>query len=170
MQDGDVRGLARGAVDLFRSAATTHRLVLDVTDEPAMVSCDSLRIEQVLNNLISNAIKYSPSGSDVNVDVGVRDDEAVLSVRDEGVGIAPEDVPHIFEPFRRTGASRESVKGVGLGLYVTKRIVEAHGGRLEVDSMLGAGSTFRVFLPLSRVARHEPVAQRPRPEPPGASL
>ncbi|MGC4119820.1 MAG: HAMP domain-containing sensor histidine kinase [Myxococcales bacterium] len=168
MQERDVRELARGAFDLFRSAATTHRLVLEVTDEPAMVSCDPLRIEQVLNNLISNATKYSPNGGDVLVDVAVSGDEAVLSVTDEGVGIAPEDVSHIFEPFRRAGASRESVRGVGLGLYVTQQIVQAHGGRIEVDSTPGAGSTFRVLLPLSRLARREPVAQ-PRPEPPGAS-
>jgi signal transduction histidine kinase len=75
--------------------------------------------------------------------------EAILSVTDSGIGISPTDAQRIFEPFRRTGASRETAPGVGLGLSVARRIVEAHGGRIEVKSTVGLGSTFRVHLPLS---------------------
>jgi signal transduction histidine kinase len=145
----DVRTLAQEAVDLNAGSSIAHRIVYSAPNSPVQVFCDGARIAQVLNNLVSNAIKYSPRGGDVLVSVVVAGDEATLAVRDSGIGIAPADTKHIFEPFRRTRASREIAPGVGLGLSVARRIVEAHGGRIEVDSKLGAGSTFRVHLPLS---------------------
>jgi signal transduction histidine kinase len=77
-----------------------------------------------------------------------QDERDVVSVSDQGIGIAKEDIEHIWEPFRRTGASTEAIPGVGLGLSIAKRIVEAHGGEIVVQSMLGIGSTFSVVLPL----------------------
>jgi signal transduction histidine kinase len=118
-----------------------------------LVSCDALRIEQVLTNLVSNAIKYSPRGGRVEVTLEQPGTEAILNVVDQGVGIPSDDQAHIFEPFRRSGASRELVPGAGLGLFVARRIVEAHGGRIEVESRPGAGSTFRVHLPLTAVSK-----------------
>jgi signal transduction histidine kinase len=143
----DVREIARVPIDLFEPTAPAHRLSLVAPHEPVLVTCDPARIEQVLNNLLSNAIKYSPRGGRVTVAIEPRDDFVALSVTDEGVGISAEDRALIFEPFRRTGSSKESVPGVGLGLFIAKRIVESHGGRITVGSAPEKGSTFRVELP-----------------------
>jgi signal transduction histidine kinase len=93
------------------------------------------------------------------VSVATNAGDAILSVQDPGIGIAPDDLTHIFEPFRRTGASRETAPGVGLGLSVARHIVEAHRGHIEVESTVGVGSTFRVHLPLATAsARPEAAA------------
>lgn len=84
----------------------------------------------------------------MTVTVAREGNEAVVAVTDRGIGIPPEEVPHIFDPFRRAVSAREAIPGVGLGLAVARRIVEAHGGRIEVDSTPGVGSTFRVRLPV----------------------
>src|SRR5262249_19433236 len=99
-------------------------------------------------NLLSNAVKYSPGGGRVWVELHRTGDEAVLSVRDEGIGIAPEEHFRVFEPFQRAVPVGSGLPGVGLGLSVARRIVEAHGGRIELESHPGAGSLFRVRLPL----------------------
>jgi signal transduction histidine kinase len=117
-----------------------------------------------VSNLVSNAIKYSPSGGDIRVDVSVVGEHGVIAVSDQGIGIGPSDTERIFEPFRRTGPSRETAPGVGLGLSVARHIVEAHGGQIEVESTTGAGSTFRVKLPLA-----EPMLM-PQEESPGPAL
>ena len=108
---------------------------------------DHVRIEQVLTNLVSNAIKYSLAGSVVEVSLQRQAGQIELCVVDHGMGIAPKDLARIFEPFRRVGLSNGNVPGVGLGLFVVRKIVEAHGGRIDVESTLGRGSTFRVVLP-----------------------
>jgi two-component system, OmpR family, sensor histidine kinase MtrB len=113
-----------------------------------VVCADPLRIDQVVSNLLSNAIKYSPDGGDIEVLVETTAREAVISVRDQGVGIGAEEMPHVFAPFRRGKGSVEVAPGTGLGLSVVRRIVEAHGGRVQVESAIGRGSTFRVWLPL----------------------
>jgi signal transduction histidine kinase len=101
----------------------------------------------VLTNLVSNAIKYSPQGGLVHVTLESQEQHVVLSVSDSGIGISEEDQARIFEPFRRSGASRDLVPGAGLGLFVARRIVEAHGGRIDVRSQPSAGTCFRVSLP-----------------------
>ena len=145
--DRDLRALARESVELFAAASELHELELTVPETPVVVGCDPHRVEQVLNNLISNAIKYSPSGGRVGVKVEQREGQGALAVSDEGIGIAADELGVLFKPFSRTGSSRESIPGVGLGLYVVRRIVEAHHGRIEVTSAPGAGSTFTVLLP-----------------------
>jgi signal transduction histidine kinase len=152
LRERDVRELVQEAVDLYSLSSPDHRIVLSAGDEPVVVRADAERIAQVLNNLVSNAIKYSPAGGDVHVSVAAEGGEAVIAVQDWGIGIAPEERKHIFEPFRRSGASRETAPGVGLGLSVARQIVEAHGGRIEVESALGRGSTFRVHLLLAAAA------------------
>lgn len=144
----DVRALARESAELFRTVSAIHTVEVVVPDEPVVIQCDPVRVEQVLNNLLSNAIKYSPRGGPVTVTVAREGNEAVVAVTDRGIGIPPEEVPHIFDPFRRAVSAREAIPGVGLGLAVARRIVEAHGGRIEVDSTPGVGSTFRVRLPV----------------------
>ena len=124
-----------------------HELELRLPPQPVVVTCDCMRIEQVANNLISNAIKYSPGGGRVMIDVAEEDGEATLTVRDEGVGIDTEDLEVIFDPFRRAQrAAGGGVPGVGIGLYISRLIVEAHGGRIEAHSTQGRGSQFRVVL------------------------
>src|SRR5262249_46160163 len=99
------------------------------------------------NNLMSNAIKYSPAGTTVDLSLEQIDHEVVFRVSDEGVGIPDDELPYIFEPFRRTAASKEEVPGVGLGLSVAQRIVRAHGGYIEAKSDVGKGTIFLVHLP-----------------------
>jgi len=105
-------------------------------------------VEQVLTNLLSNAVKYSPPESRIAISLDRNGDGVVLAVADRGIGIAPEDQRRLFDPFRRTGMSIGAYPGVGLGLFVVRRIVQAHGGHIEIDSAPGRGSTFRVCLPL----------------------
>ncbi|MBA3539954.1 MAG: HAMP domain-containing histidine kinase [Deltaproteobacteria bacterium] len=143
----DLRALVHDAVDLFDDARARFRIA--VPDEDVLVECDPLRIGQVITNLLSNALKYSPPDTPVEIALAVRDHEASVAITDHGVGIRSEDQQRIFEPYRRVAATKD-VPGVGLGLYMVHRIVEVHHGRVEVDSAPAKGSTFRVYLPLRR--------------------
>jgi two-component system, OmpR family, sensor histidine kinase MtrB len=144
----DGRDIVRHAVELFEDAG--RRIELSLPSQPLAVMADGLRLEQVVTNLVSNAMKYSPAGSPIEVALEPAGDEIVLRVTDRGVGISEGDRPRLFEPFRRIARSAGQAPGVGLGLSVVKRIVEAHGGQVELDSRLGHGSTFRVRLPAPR--------------------
>ncbi|MDB4997202.1 MAG: signal transduction histidine kinase [Myxococcaceae bacterium] len=111
------------------------------------VDVDARRLGQVLDNIIGNAVKYSPPGTQVDVVMRATADGVATEVRDRGPGIAPAELSKLFTPFGKTGAQPTGGESsVGLGLAIAKRIVEAHGGRIEVDSELGQGSTFRVVL------------------------
>jgi signal transduction histidine kinase len=143
----EAREMATEAVELFRAMAPAHSVELEAPSEPVELRCDRVRMEHVLNNLLSNAIKYSPPGSRVRMRIERRNELVVFSVTDEGEGIAPEEREQIFQPFRRASAALAQIPGIGLGLYVSRRIVEAHGGRLTVESRLREGSTFWVILP-----------------------
>ena len=147
-EDCDVRELVRATLDLFEPAAASHRLVVCAPDQPVRVQCDPMRIEQVLANLVNNAIKYSPPGGAVRVAIARRPDGVVITVADEGVGMSADEIDHVFDPFRRGAGAEPGVPGAGLGLFVARRIVEAHGGDIAVDSTQGTGSTFTVRLPV----------------------
>jgi two-component system phosphate regulon sensor histidine kinase PhoR len=121
--------------------------VLIAPDSPA-VDADPDRLERIFANLVSNALKYSAPEMPVVIRAEAKDREMVVAVADRGEGIDPKDVPHIFERYYRTGDKRRS-GGIGLGLYITKMLVEAHGGRIWVESELGKGSTFYFTLPLA---------------------
>lgn len=149
----DVVKLARGVVELFAQASRQHRVVLDAPDQPVLIECDDGRLEQVLVNLVSNAIKYSPAGGEVKLTVTASAESVVLAVEDEGVGIAPEELRQIFQPFRRIELTASVVPGVGLGLSVVRKLVTLHHGDIEIDSRVGEGSTFRVTLPRRQPAR-----------------
>lgn len=114
---------------------------------PVVGRWDRLRLEQVVSNLVTNAIKYG--GGRIEVSTGQKGGEAGLSVRDHGAGIAAEDQQRIFEPFERL-ARNSAEEGAGLGLYIVREIVRAHGGRISIDSRPGAGATFTVHLPIER--------------------
>jgi K+-sensing histidine kinase KdpD len=123
-----------------------RRVHLDA-DGPVLAAIDATRFEQVVANLVENALKYSPQQTLVLVKVWREDGEARLSVRDQGIGIPTEDQPLVFERFHRAGnVDDRRFAGMGLGLYIARGIVEQHGGRIWVDSMLGAGSTFNVAV------------------------
>jgi hypothetical protein len=111
---------------------------------------DPDKIEQVLNNLISNAIKYSHPNSTITVQLTREDTHVLLSVQDEGQGIPAEDIDKLFKPFQRTSVqSTAGEKSTGLGLVIVKRIVKGHGGKIWVESEVGEGSTFFVSLPFN---------------------
>ncbi|NTX37262.1 HAMP domain-containing histidine kinase [Myxococcus sp. CA051A] len=146
----DARELARGVVELYRSSDGGHVLQLDVPETPLLVRVDPDRLEQVMANLVSNALKYSPSGSRVDVAVRRDQEDVLLLVKDQGIGVTEEEKGMLFAPFQRLGDARSKrAPGVGLGLSVARRIVEAHGGRIEVESTPGVGSTFCVRLALA---------------------
>jgi signal transduction histidine kinase len=153
----DARGLLLAVRDLFQGASLSHQLEVLTPSTPILVACDPLRMEQVVSNLVSNAIKYSPDGGKVQVVIVREAGEATISISDQGIGISEADQERLFEPFQRVGLARETAPGVGLGLFVVRRIVEAHGGRIELESTPGKGSTFRVHLPLgAEVAQDDP--------------
>ncbi len=143
----DLVETCRETASLFEDASDLHPIVVEVPARPVLVCCDETRIGQVLNNFVSNAIKYSPQGGEVKVSLRSEGDEAVIEVEDHGVGIPEESQAKIFEPFLRL--RHDKIPGVGLGLSVAKRLVESQGGRIEVESEAGVGSTFRALLPLA---------------------
>ena len=115
---------------------------------------DPQRFSQVVDNLLSNAVKYTPAGGRIEVDLSVTHDRVELVVLDTGIGISMRDRNHVFSRFFRTRhAAQQSIQGIGLGLSITKAIVDSHGGRIEVESEEGRGSTFRVRLPLRPATR-----------------
>lgn len=145
--DQDIGSLIRDSVELYRASSELHNFRIEIADEPIMCRCDGRRIAQVINNLVSNAVKYSPNGGIVKVKAWKKDDELAISVADQGIGIAPQDLDTIFKPFSRAKATKGTIPGIGLGLSASRRIVEAHGGRLQAESTPGKGSVFYVFLP-----------------------
>ena len=132
-----------------RAARQRLRVSLDVDPALGIVWADETKLKQVVVNLLTNAVKFTPDGGAVEVVARVHADEAEVTVRDTGVGIAPEDQGRIFEAFQR-GDRRASTEGTGLGLTLSKRFVELHGGRLWVESRLGEGSTFGFAIPVVR--------------------
>ena len=112
---------------------------------------DADRLERILTNLLSNALKYSDPGTPVWLHVQPMAGEVCITLQDQGQGIAPQDVPHLFEKFYRAGSSRKA-EGTGLGLYVTRLLVEAHGGRIWAESEVGKGSLFSFTLPVEETS------------------
>jgi signal transduction histidine kinase len=146
----DLVQLAAHAVDAARPAADARGVALSFdAGAPGAVGGDSTRLAQMLDNLISNAIKFTPPGGSVTVRAGKRGSDAVFEVIDTGDGISESDRERLFEPFFRSReANARAVPGTGLGLTITKAIVEAHNGVIEVESVPGGGATFRVWLPV----------------------
>jgi anti-anti-sigma factor len=152
-------------LDQFRSRSIT----VARRTAPAWVEGDPERIAQVLDNLLSNALRYTDPGGRVFVDLTATETEVILEVADSGVGIAPEHVDRIFDRFwRAPGASERAAEGSGVGLALVRDLVRAHHGRIEVDSVRGTGSRFRVILPRTAVARDDaPIVREPTPWGPG---
>ncbi|MGI8856012.1 MAG: GAF domain-containing protein [Thermomicrobiales bacterium] len=144
----DLAALVRANVEESRALSEAHTIHLEMPDEPVTGLWDAGRLAQVIENLLSNAVKYSPDGGTIRVRVDGTEDEARLAVIDEGIGIPPEALARVFERFYRsdTGVAANR-KGLGLGLYISKALVEAHGGTITAESLSPTGSAFSVTLP-----------------------
>jgi PAS domain S-box-containing protein len=156
----DLVRLTQQVIEQCQQTTDKHRLRFESTIPELMGDWDPGRLERTLANLLSNAIKYSPEGGEITVnlareEVGA-DDWAILAVRDQGIGIPSEDLPHVFERFRRGGNIAGSAEGHGIGLASARQIVETHGGTITVESIEGVGSTFTVSLPLVPPAERVP--------------
>ncbi|MCL4498907.1 MAG: ATP-binding protein [Chloroflexi bacterium] len=146
----DLALLAQEAAAEAQMTTSRHQIEVQVPEMGLLGNWDRSRLNEVFSNLLSNAVQYSPGGGRIDVNVMQQGEEALVSVRDEGMGISPEALPHMLERhFRTAEASRSRVEGLGLGLYVAHGIVAAHGGRIWAESELGKGSTFYFTLPLA---------------------
>jgi two-component system phosphate regulon sensor histidine kinase PhoR len=149
----DLRETVGRVVKLHATSAPDHRFEVDLPPDFPLIEADGDRIEQILTNIISNSVKYSPAGGRVRVSASIEGDRTVVSVADEGLGMTEAQLGLLFQRYQRieTDASKR-IRGTGLGLYLTKGLVEAHGGRIWAESPgPGKGSTFSFVLPLRRV-------------------
>jgi CheY-like chemotaxis protein len=162
----DVTDLVRRALLGTQAAMAQHQLSLqlEIAEQPLVVEADAVRLEQILVNLLNNAIKYTPAHGRIEVHVLALEDEAQVRVRDNGVGIAPDMLPRVFDLFAQAEGTLDRAKGgMGIGLTLVRSLVQLHGGRIEAESEgLGLGSTFIVHLPRSR-ERSLPSHRAPTP-------
>lgn len=144
-----VANLVRGCVRQYRAPAARKQVHLQQDGDvgTTFVIGDHMQLERALGNLVANAIKYTPAGGTVTVAVTGHNEAVLLCVRDTGPGISAEDLPHVFEKYRRVKGT-ERIDGAGLGLYIVRSLVEAHGGSVSASSQLGHGSVFTIALPL----------------------
>jgi signal transduction histidine kinase len=169
LQPLDLGAEVTAAVEAARAVAPDRTFALDVPDREVIVEGDADRLHQVLANLLDNAQKSSPAVEPIEVELAVRDGHAEVAVRDHGAGIAEESLERIFDKFVRERG--DTVSGTGLGLYISRQILEAHGGRIWAESEPGAGATFHVSLPVaSRPSEghvDHPPTEPPAPDPNG---
>jgi signal transduction histidine kinase len=133
-----------------RAARKGLTLTLEVPPDLGRVEADERKVKQVVFNLLTNAVKFTPGGGRVTLSARRADGHVEIAVADTGVGIAPEDLPRIFEEFRQVGDQAGQSEGTGLGLALVKRFVELHGGSVRLESQVGVGSTFTVALPVGQ--------------------
>jgi signal transduction histidine kinase len=153
MEEVDLAELARECAHQARPQAAAGRIDLTVEAESALVRGDRTRLLEVADNLLSNAIKFTPPGGAVTLRVSADAGEAVLEVADTGMGISEADQARLFERFFRTDAAMTAaIPGTGLGLCISRMLVEAHGGAIALRSEVGRGSVFRVTIPAAPVA------------------
>jgi signal transduction histidine kinase/CheY-like chemotaxis protein len=168
LQPLDLRDVARRSVEALQVSrhAEGHEISLAMAPEPVVVNGDPGRLEQVVGNLLQNAVKYTPRGAPIHVAVERTPREAVLRVHDRGIGIAPEMLPHIFQMFMQADRSLDRAQGgLGLGLALVRALVEHHGGSVTAESAgLGCGSQFTVRLPLSAARPAATDGGRARPQ------
>jgi signal transduction histidine kinase len=148
LQQFDLGELVSKVAGVFQTGTSKHRFVSETPTEPLKVIADRDLVEQAMTNLLSNAVKYSAEGGEIRIRGRAVDGEVEISVHDHGIGIPPSQQHRVFEKYYRgdTAVARR-ISGTGLGLYICKSIVEAHGGRIWVESEPGEGSTFAFRLP-----------------------
>jgi signal transduction histidine kinase len=151
----DLPTAIENALTLVRERAARRGIALHqaVDQRLDQIRADERKIKQVLLNLLSNALKFTPEGGRIDVRAGLVDGMAEVSVADTGIGIAPEDQEAVFEEFRQVGTAAKKVEGTGLGLALSRKFIELHGGRIRVTSQVGVGATFTFTLPLSDAGR-----------------
>lgn len=154
----DLGALVDDVLGRLSPLTARHRVVADVQGELPPVLLDYVEIDQVLSNLVENAAKYAPAGTEIRVSVRLEGMEVRVEVADQGAGIPPTQLRQLFEPFSRPGGDRSSPKGTGLGLAVAKGLVEAHGGRIWFQNLSAGGALFSFALPVEQAA--EPAAGR----------
>jgi GAF domain-containing protein/anti-sigma regulatory factor (Ser/Thr protein kinase) len=152
LADFDLPSAIDNALTLVRERATRRGITLGRTidERVGMVRGDERKVKQVLLNLLSNALKFTPEGGRIDISARLQDVAAEIAVADTGVGIAPEDQEAVFEEFRQVGTADKKVEGTGLGLALSRKFIELHGGTIWVKSQVGAGSTFTFTLPVHR--------------------
>jgi two-component system, OmpR family, phosphate regulon sensor histidine kinase PhoR len=158
LRDVDLEEVARPIVASFEQHASNKGVELELAAlRPVRVEADPDRLSQVFVNLIDNALRHTKAGGRIRVEIDARDSDAVLRVRDTGEGIPYRDLPHIFERFYVVDRSRtRGSGGAGLGLAIVKGIVDAHGGAISAESMLGRGTAFTIRIPIMRIKRDVP--------------
>jgi signal transduction histidine kinase len=155
----DLAELVRDLVDQFAIPAEESEIQLSSSiPERCPAYVDRVQIGRLLTNLLSNALKYTPSGGSVHVSLETRPNGVMLDVADTGAGIDQDHLPHIFDRFYRAPATSRHEKGLGLGLSFVAWIVQAHKGRIDVDSKPGQGTRFRIFLPAAAAPKPQPAA------------
>jgi signal transduction histidine kinase len=157
----DLRFVLQNAVGMVRERATRQGIsvAIDLDESVGAIEADERRVKQILFNLLSNALKFTPAGGRVTLTAAQIDKAVQISVRDTGIGIRIEDQDRIFEDFQQAGPGK-AVEGTGLGLALAKRFVEMHGGRIWVDSVVGTGSAFTFTLPLHQPSQNGALATR----------
>jgi signal transduction histidine kinase len=157
----DLVALVRGIVEQAGLLADRHSVRVELPNEPLMGNWDRDRLTQILDNLITNAVKYSPSGGEVVVSVQALDDAAHVTVRDQGMGIPADVLPYLFQRFYRGPHASSNVQGLGLGLYITRALVDAHGGQISAQSTVGEGTVVTFTLPYELEATPPAAAAPP---------
>jgi PAS domain S-box-containing protein len=146
----DLQRIAQKTLESVGGRSRIHQFKLSVNEPLPLVMGDPDRLEEVVLNLVDNAIKYSPDGGPITLQLGTVNGAVQLSVSDAGMGIPTNEIERVFEKFHRVdGADDQAVYGHGLGLYISKKLVEAHGGDIQVESQVGLGTKFRVRLPIN---------------------
>jgi len=149
LADFDLPSAIENALILLRERASRRRITLEpsIDERVGSIRGDERKVKQVLLNLLSNALKFTPEGGRIDVSARLQDGAAEVAVTDTGVGIAPEDREAVFEEFRQVGTADKKAEGTGLGLALSRKFIELHGGRIWVESEVGKGSTFGFTLP-----------------------
>jgi len=149
MTEVNLAELATRISKRLQSQTTRHKIEVNFSPDLPLLMVSEERLEQVFSNLINNAIKYSPGGA-IRITAELHQDVVVVCVSDEGPGISQQDIPYVFDRFYRSPETSRRTKGAGLGLYLTKAIVEAHGGRIWINPTPGKGAQICFSLPLQK--------------------
>jgi PAS domain S-box-containing protein len=154
----DVIDLCQIVINGARARSATHNFTLDIPGKLPLIDIDGKRIHQVLDNLLDNAVKYSSSGTEVNLSVVVNDGNLMFTITDHGFGISPEESPHVFDRlFSSQNKIKYGIRGAGLGLPICKGLIEAHGGKIWFESKYGVGTSFFFTLPVK--SQKEPISE-----------
>lgn len=156
------KDVIRQVEPFLKTQASKHRLEVALTEDNTLLNVDKGKIGEVLENLLSNAVKFSAAGSLIRIHGELVKEGYRISVADQGIGMTPEQVDKVFSKFYRADASHTAAEGIGLGMSIVKHIVDAHGGRIWVESELGKGTTVSFTMPLCRVTDQKEPEKSPR--------